>query len=146
MVPVVSLALRAAPRAAFALALAASSWLGGCVTAEEEARPVLVGSRVELASDALGRVVVEGAAARQATFVVHFPDDARATVARASAFMPAHGHGTSPPAVRPLDDGRYEISPVRLYMPGRWAVDVVVAHPGVGEGAEETVSFDVDVE
>jgi hypothetical protein len=40
----------------------------------------------------------------------------------AAPFMPDHGHGTAPVAVTPKGQGRYELSPVHLFMSGYWEV------------------------
>ncbi|MEZ4465739.1 MAG: FixH family protein [bacterium] len=52
--------------------------------------------------------------------------------------MPAHGHGTNTPAVvTDLGEGRYEVAPLDLFMPGLWEVPL---HLTCG-GLEDEVQF-----
>ena len=53
-------------------------------------------------------------------------------------FMPDHGHGTGIPAVITPDpdvDGRYDVVPVNLFMPGLWEV-TIRATPAGGTAAD----------
>lgn len=45
--------------------------------------------------------------------------------------MPAHGHGTSPATFDATHsaDGVYDVGPMDLFMPGRWAIDVDITLP-----------------
>lgn len=65
---------------------------------------------------------------------------APAEVTAASAWMPAHGHGTSIPIVTALDAG-FEVSELMLFMPGDWEVtfDVEI------DGSTDQLDFAVDV-
>lgn len=54
------------------------------------------------------------------TLVVSFPTRAGALLASASALMPAHGHGSSPPSVEMDDKGEFVVRDLVLYMSGRW--------------------------
>jgi hypothetical protein len=47
---------------------------------------------------------------------------------KATPFMPDHGHGTGVKAVvTPTgSDGRYEVAPLYLFMPGYWEVTLTV--------------------
>ncbi|GMV12862.1 MAG: hypothetical protein AMXMBFR56_10860 [Polyangiaceae bacterium] len=67
--------------------------------------------------------------------------DATVTV---TPFMPEHGHGTSVQAVvTPKSDGRYELFPVNLLMPGKWEITLDVGLPG---GQSDSVVYTFCVE
>lgn len=53
------------------------------------------------------------------TFIVSFPPDTGAELASVAALMPAHGHGSPPPAIEPTADG-FVVRDLVLYMSGRW--------------------------
>jgi hypothetical protein len=86
------------------------------------------------ADGALHVVLVEAEPAPPArgsnTWTVTVRDAAGAPVEGATinvkAFMPAHGHSSTPPAVTPGADGTYEIDPLVLFMPGLWEITITV--------------------
>jgi hypothetical protein len=53
----------------------------------------------------------------------------------AAPFMPDHGHGTAPVAVTPKGQGRYELSPVHLFMSGYWEVRLGLKQVPASAGA-----------
>lgn len=61
-------------------------------------------------------------------------------VVNVSALMPAHGHGTKPPAVERTADG-YRVKELVLYMSGRWEVRFALR----AGGAEDEALITVDV-
>jgi hypothetical protein len=60
---------------------------------------------------------------------------------RVTPFMPDHRHGTSVPVVvTPVAEtpGRYELSPINLWMPGLWEITIDVTPSG---GTRDSVVF-----
>lgn len=65
---------------------------------------------------------------------------AGATV-KVTPFMPDHRHGTSVPVVvtpDPATPGRYQLSPINLWMPGLWEITIDVTPAG---GTRDSVVF-----
>jgi hypothetical protein len=55
------------------------------------------------------------------TVTVTFPEHANVDLASVSALMPAHGHGSAPPAIARSENGDgFVVSNLVLYMSGRW--------------------------
>jgi hypothetical protein len=48
----------------------------------------------------------------------------------ATPFMPKHQHAAAQVVVEDLDEGRYELSPIELIMPGVWEIPIDVTPPG----------------
>ncbi len=68
---------------------------------------------------------------------------AAGAVVTASAFMPAHGHGTTiQPRVASRPDGSATVTGLLLHMPGHWELRFGVARGG----RMERVKFDVSLE
>ncbi|HEY6555815.1 MAG TPA: FixH family protein [Polyangiaceae bacterium] len=69
----------------------------------------------------------------QNTWTVELRDTAGATIDGATIvarpWMPAHGHGESPPLVTALGDGRYRLSPVYFRMSGLWEITFEITLP-----------------
>lgn len=60
---------------------------------------------------------------------------------KVTPFMPDHRHGTSVPVVvtpDPATPGRYELSPINLWMPGLWEITIDVTPAG---GTRDSVVF-----
>lgn len=60
---------------------------------------------------------------------------------KVTPFMPDHRHGTAVPVVvtpDPATAGRYDLSPINLWMPGLWEITIDVTPPG---GARDSVLF-----
>ncbi|MBX3192707.1 MAG: hypothetical protein KF819_37330 [Labilithrix sp.] len=53
--------------------------------------------------------------------LVTFPPPLAAELVRASALMPAHGHGSKPPTIERTEEG-YRVRDLVFYMSGRWEV------------------------
>jgi hypothetical protein len=103
---------------------------------------------IELESDAqlaVAHVQIEGDALVQGSNVVDVsfdPSDGASDVEllEASAFMPAHGHGTTEPVVVDAGDG-YRVEDLNLFMPGHWEITLEVR---VG-GADDSFFFAAEV-
>ncbi len=122
--------------------------LASCVTAPDESLARFDGDTLRLEStggllladiELVGDRIIQG----ENVFAVALDPvdaDALAGVTQASAFMPAHGHGTSLPVVSVEGDG-FRVSELMLFMPGRWDVtfELDVA------GAHDQLEFTVDV-
>ena len=129
-----------------ALALVATA---GCVTEPDGSIPELSGRRLELESIGglvLAELELEHPNVVQGENIFRvsldpLADEAAAAVVGASAFMPAHGHGTSIPVVTETDGG-YRVSELMLFMPGRWEVTFDIE---VG-GSPDELLFVVNVE
>ncbi len=67
-------------------------------------------------------------------------DDAE--IVDACAFMPLHGHGAAPKAVRMLDDGRFELDALNLRMAGPWEIQLAVRAANLQSGSESFTSCD----
>lgn len=61
-------------------------------------------------------------------------------------FMPDHGHGTPVTAIATPEGsgGRYEVSPINLFMTGLWTVRLALVDPDAGELDRVTFAFCVD--
>jgi hypothetical protein len=121
----------------------------GCVGEPPEDVRVLDGPEpLELESDeqlAVAHVQLEGDALVQGSNVVDVAfvpaDGASAvTLVDASAFMPAHGHGTNAPIVVDAGDG-YRLEDLNLFMPGHWEITLDVR---VGD-ADDSFLFAAEV-
>jgi len=55
-------------------------------------------------------------------------------------FMPKHQHGSAEVVTTELGDGRYELSPIDLIMPGVWEIPISITPPD-GETSEMTFRF-----
>lgn len=69
------------------------------------------------------------------TFIVSFPASADAELASVAALMPAHGHGSPPPAIEHTADG-FVVRDVVLYMSGRWELRLALR---VGPQEDEAI-------
>ncbi len=68
------------------------------------------------------------------------PTAAAVRLVAASAFMPAHGHGTDATVV-PGDDGAYHADNIVFFMPGRWELRLAFS-----DGTrEDRIRFYIDV-
>lgn len=81
------------------------------------------------------------------TWVVEIEDAAGALLDGATllgkTWMPKHQHGTPAPAVTPLGNGRYELSPIIFSMDGAWEITVEVTPSG---STTESVVFKFCIE
>ncbi len=121
--------------------------LGACVTAPSDEIPVLTSGPLSLDSEqglfraevtAAGGEIVRGDNALIVS--VRTFSDTRGELESASAFMPAHGHGTWAPSVT-LSAEAYRVQDLSLHMPGRWEV-VLTGRVGA---RTDTATFAVDV-
>ena len=71
---------------------------------------------------------------------IAMPDVTTLTLEEASAFMPAHGHGSNPPEILQTEDG-YAIDKLVFFMSGRWEVTLNFKD----RGTPDKLSFGVDV-
>lgn len=117
--------------------------LVACAAPDDVAHPEFRGERLVLASALAGEVLVEGAAVRRGEneLAVRFPSDRGASVVGVTPFMPSHGHGSAPGAIRAAG-GRFVVSGLMLYMAGTWEIELEVARDGA---PHEAIVFVVDV-
>jgi hypothetical protein len=58
-------------------------------------------------------------------------------------YMVDHGHGTAPQLATPMGEGRYELGPITLTMPGFWEVTLEVT---LADGAKTSVIYPICVQ
>ncbi len=124
----------------FALAFAAL--LGACTASDETTTPELREGTVRVTSRDDNAVDVSAAQPIKLgknDLLVAFPSLASAELVRASALMPAHGHGSRPPIIERTSEGTYRVRDLILYMSGRWEVRFALRANGRDDEALLTV-------
>jgi hypothetical protein len=87
---------------------------------------------------------VKGVNALRFAFVDHQGAPVQAAGVTATAWMPAHGHGTSvTPSVNEVDVGVYEATRVVVFMDGRWEIRGQVTDDAEPQSETFVATFDV---